>query len=220
MRKAGESLGVKPLPRVGWRRSLGFGLLGLAAAASSAAAISTNDPQPAGVGWRGAATPAATPAPWATTSGIRPSLFAPTVGRSSPSPSATSTAAGRQLVEDTYLRYWHLYSDALFRLDTARIAEVAAGEELLRVRAEVEGFRRRDRAVRVRVSHSYAIRLTTVGEAEIHDEITNRSFTVDPRTKAPALGPDVADLERDTFQMKWLGDTWKVLRSTRQRGER
>jgi hypothetical protein len=200
------------------RRSLGLGLLGLAAAALIAPALSTTNLKTAGQGRRGTVASAATPVAAAATSGIRPGLFAPTVGGTFPSPSTPPIAAGRQMVEDAYLRYWDLYGDALSRLDTARIGEVAAGEELLRIRAEVEAFRRRDRAVRVRVDHSYAIRPHTESEAEIEDEITNRSFTVDPRTKEPTLGPDVADLERDTFLMKSQGDTWKVVRSTRQRG--
>jgi hypothetical protein len=138
---------------------------------------------------------------------------------SAPAPLATASSASarRAAIEDAYLRYWDFYSDALFRLDTSRIPEVAAGEEVQRIQAEVGSFRRRDRAVRVRVSHRYTIGDGPAG-AWVRDEIADRSFTIDPRTRLPGQGPDVTDVVRDLVLMKELGDSWKVIKSTRDRG--
>lgn len=145
-------------------------------------------------------------------------LWAPTIGKALGTATAASDAAEHRAVEQAYLRYWERYSQALLTLDTAPIAEVADSDERMRIEAEVAGFRVRGRAVRVLVDHRYRIGNLSAQAAVVTDAISNRSFTVDPKTLEPAQGPDVADLEQDTYLMKKLGGIWKVVQSTRQRG--
>src|SRR5205823_6474359 len=67
-----------------------------------------------------------------------------------PAAAAETPAAEPRLlqeIEDAYRSYWEVYSAALFNLDTSRLDEVAADEELRLMREEVEDFRRRGRAV-------------------------------------------------------------------------
>jgi hypothetical protein len=130
--------------------------------------------------------------------------------------SPTAELTVEQEVEQAYLRYWEVYSEALYQLDTSRAHEVAAGEELRRIEEEVAGFRDRGRAVRVDVSHTYFIYDVTDDEAKIYDEILNRSYTVDPETKEPSQGPDIADLQKDIFFLEKIDGVWKVTRSVRQ----
>jgi hypothetical protein len=199
------------------RRSLGLGLIGLAAAALLVAIVQSVPLQLTNVDGRAAAPALETPAPRPGATGPTARTVLPLVGKSTPAPPVTASLARRATIENAYLRYWDYYSDALFHLDITRIPEVAAGEEVQRIQEEVEGFRRRDRAVRVRVSHRYTIGEGPAG-AWIRDEITDRSFTIDPRTKQPSQGPGAGDVVRDLFLMKEFGDSWKVIKTTRERG--
>ena len=45
-----------------------------------------------------------------------------------------------QAVEQAYLRYWDVYREALLHLDTSRLSEVAARDELHEIETEIEGF--------------------------------------------------------------------------------
>jgi hypothetical protein len=133
---------------------------------------------------------------------------------------ATPTADPRLLqeIEDAYRRYWEVYSDALFNLDTSRLLEVATDDELRRMREEVEDFRRRNRAVRAVVTHSYLVVDVTASEAKVYDEIRDSSSLIDPVTKQPPQGPDAGQLSKDIFFLRKVDGTWKVIRSLRQGG--
>ncbi|HZS01044.1 MAG TPA: hypothetical protein VFE37_20160 [Chloroflexota bacterium] len=156
---------------------------------------------------------------------------APTAVRSAPPaappPSAEgSVTPGRladdprlvQEIEDAYRRYWEVYSAALFNLDTSRLAEVAADDELRRLREEIEDFRRRNRAVRAVVTHDYLVVDVTATEATIYDEIRDSSFLIDPVTKNPPQAPDPRHLVKDIFHLKKVDGTWKVHKHLRQEG--
>ena len=125
-----------------------------------------------------------------------------------------------QEIEDAYRRYWDVYSDALFNLDTSRLSSVATDEELRLMREEVEDFRRRGRAVRAVVTHSYLVLDVTESSATVYDEILDSSFLINPVTKQPPEGPDTRQLSKDIFYLKKLDGTWKVVRSLRQEGLR
>ena len=156
---------------------------------------------------------------------------APTAVRSAPPaappPSAEgSVTAGRpaddprlvQEIEDAYRRYWEVYSAALFNLDTSRLAEVAADDELQRIREEIENLRRRNRAVRAVITHSFLVVDVTESEAKVYDEMRDSSFLIDPVTKQPPEGPDARHLEKDIFYYRKVEGTWKVIKSLRQEG--
>jgi hypothetical protein len=135
-----------------------------------------------------------------------------------PAEGGPSTPQLEEEVEQAYRRYWELYSEALYTLDTSRVGQVAANEELRRIEDEVSGFRARARAVRVDVSHSYLIVDVTDAGATVYDEITDRSFLIDPGTKEPSRGPDTAHLVKDIFYFRKVDGAWKVTRSLRQEG--
>jgi hypothetical protein len=123
-----------------------------------------------------------------------------------------------QEIEDAYRRYWEVYSAALFNLDTSRLPEVAADDELRRMRDEIEDFRRRNRAVRAVVTHNYLVIDVTTTEATIYDEIRDSSFLIDPVTKEPPQAPDPRHLVKDIFTLKKVDGTWKVHKHLRQEG--
>jgi hypothetical protein len=123
-----------------------------------------------------------------------------------------------QEIEDAYRNYWEVYSAALFNLDTSRLGEVAADEELQRMRDEVEDFRRRGRAVRAIVTHTHLVLDVTASEAKVYDEIRDSSFLVDSVTKQPPEGPDPRHLVKDIFYLNKVEGTWKVVKHLRQEG--
>ncbi len=203
---------------------IGFALLALVVAVLGAAFVLDRqlrprvDVQPA--------APAAAEAP----DSVAPTQ-PPASARSTPTaalaPSAEgSVTAGRpaddpqlvQEIEDAYRRYWEVYSASLFNLDTSRLAEVAADDELQRIREEIENLRRRNRAVRAVITHSFLVVDVTESEAKVYDEMRDSSFLIDPVTKQPPEGPDARHLEKDIFYYRKVEGTWKVIKSLRQEG--
>lgn len=167
--------------------------------------------------------PAATARP-TRTSGPSPGTTPPTVAPTTPS--ATSTATGtptlppspRQQVIQAYRQYWQVYSRALYTLDTSQVHTVAVDGELVRIKAEVAGFRKQDRAVHVRVTHHYLIVSITGDRARLYDEQLDRSFLINPITKEPHTAPNNGHREKDIYFLRKIGGVWKVTKSLRQQG--
>lgn len=146
-----------------------------------------------------------------------PATAAP--GTPTVTPAPTATPSPRQQVVEAYGRYWRLYSEALYTLNTSRVGEVAADGELHRINAEVAGFRRQNYAVRVRVTHSALIVSIKGDTATLYDEVRNRSFAIDPVTKKPGQGSNRADLEKNVYTLRRIHGVWKVTRLLRQQGQ-
>ena len=138
------------------------------------------------------------------------------------SPATSSLATAQQgavpldkQIEQAYLHYWDVYSEALLTLDASKAPQVAADSELQSMQAEIDGFRQKGKAVRVTVKHHYLIFDTTATDAKVYDEIDNSSFLVDPSTKQPSQGSNQTDLEKDTYFFKNIDGSWKVVRTVR-----
>jgi hypothetical protein len=146
-------------------------------------------------------------------------------GEPSPTPSppvtATAEATPTPTVEEeatqAYLAYWDAYAQAVLNLDASPLQDVAGGEELQRIQDEIEDLRSEGSAARIRVEHDYVIVESSPDSVVLIDEITNNSFLVDADTKEPTDAPGSGEILRDTFYLEKTGDTWLVVRSTRQR---
>ena len=153
-----------------------------------------------------------------STSTAQPAIATATSTRVGPTARPTPTPTPRQALMQAYHRYWQNYTQALYTLDPSHMGEVATGAELRRVQAEVAGFRRRNDAVRVRVTH-HALIVSIKGDtATIYDEVLNRSFLIDPITKQPPHGSNQADLEKNIYSLKKIDGAWKVTKVLRQKG--
>ena len=156
--------------------------------------------------------------------GVEPTTPA---GEPSPSPSPAVTATAETTPTPTlsveeeatqaYLGYWDAYAQAVLKLDASLMQGVAGGEELQRIQDEIEEMRSQGSAVRIRVEHNYAIVDSSADSVVLFDEITNNSFLVDADTKEPTDAPGSGEILRDSFYLEKAGDTWLVVRSTRQR---
>src|SRR3989304_6075589 len=80
-----------------------------------------------------------------------------------PSPAVTATPAQtptpslEDQVSEAYLRYGDAYSDALFELDATLAQGVASGEELDRIREEIDDLRSQGLALKTVVDHDFVV---------------------------------------------------------------
>ncbi len=145
-------------------------------------------------------------------------------GEASPTPSpavtataeATPTPTIEEEVSDAYLRYWEVYSEAVFDLDTSRFGEVMTGPRLERALDEVENLRGDGRAVKIVVENQPVVVRVEGDEAIVFDEYQNDSYLIDPETKEPVGDPGAGEVIRDTVTLTRSGETWKVLDSVRE----
>lgn len=140
----------------------------------------------------------------------------PASANASAVPSSSSNSPLEQEVTAAYEHFWDVYSNAVLQLDSSQLSQVATGEALQQLQAEVDALRKRNRAVRVVVTHHYMVFNVTTTQATVYDEVNNQSFTVDPVTKQPPQGSSQSDIEKDTYFFQKADDVWKVARSTRQ----
>lgn len=130
-------------------------------------------------------------------------------------PAATATASPEDEVSEAYLAYWDAYSAALLNLDASLAEEVAAGEELERIREEIEMLRADGVALRVVVEHDFAVVQASADSAVVIDEYQDRSFTVDPETKEPPTATVTGELVTDSYEFSRIDGRWVVVRSRR-----
>jgi hypothetical protein len=140
-----------------------------------------------------------------------------------PSPAVTATAEATPTpsledeVSEAYLRYWDAYSDALFELDATLAQDVAGGDELDRIREEIEDLRSQGLALKTVVEHDFVIVEVSEESATLLDEIVNNSFFIDAETKEPPQAEGSGEVLRDTFHLEKVDGQWMVVGSTRQR---
>jgi len=136
-----------------------------------------------------------------------------------PAPTAvpTATPSVEDEVAAAYARYWDAYAQSLLNLDASLVEGVASGEELQRIRDEIEGLRSQGLALRTVVTHNPVILDSSESSAVLFDEIVNNSFYVDPQTKDPPEAPGSGEILRDTYYFETINGQWMVVRSTRQR---
>ncbi len=154
---------------------------------------------------RGANTGVGSPATAQSTVSVTPA--------SVPTVQPTPTLSPRQQVMQVYHHYWRDYRQALYTLTSSQMSNVATGDELRQVEAQVVSLHRDNRAVRTRVTHHALVVSIRGDKATVYDEILNRSFTIDPVTKQPPQGSNRADLEKDIYFFQRIYGKWKVVKS-------
>lgn len=119
-------------------------------------------------------------------------------------------------IEDAYLHYWQVRSDALLNLDTSHLGDVMAGPELARDIKQVEDLKAQSKAARVVITqHSIAFLKVSPDQAEIYDEYVNQSYLVDPRSKRPFATPGPGGVAKVSYQLQKINGVWKVTDGTR-----
>ena len=137
-----------------------------------------------------------------------------------PTPTATPAPAPAPSVEEkvaaAYLAYWDAYALAALWLDASLMEGFASGEELRRIRDEVAALRESGVALRVVVEHDLLVVVTSPASAVVVDQVTNRSFYVDPVTRQPPRAEGGGEMLRDTVFMEKAGERWIATGSQRE----
>lgn len=198
----------------------GLALLGLVVAMLVGAFLLDQQLRP-GVGIEPtSAVPAAGKATDTTQAGRQPT--SPAAGISTPVITATqagggaATPSGAQEVEQAYLKYWEVYSEAMYTLRTSRLSEVAAGERLEQAVVEVEKLKAQGKAAKIDVEHHFFVFDATANSAKVHDEYVNNSYAIDPETKQPVGAPGKSESIIDTYFLERIDGVWKVVRGVRE----
>ena len=142
---------------------------------------------------------------------------APPSAATSPQASAfrVATSPLEKEIEQAYLHYWDVRSQALLTLDTSHLADVMGGAELTRDQEQVEQLKAQNQAVHIEVVHRLAF--VNVGEdkAQLYDEYTNTSYLVDPVSKAALGSPGPGGIAKVSYQLEKTDGTWKVMDGAR-----
>ena len=146
----------------------------------------------------------------------------PAAGISTPAITATQAGGGAatpsraQEVEQAYLKYWEVYSEAMYTLHTSRLSEVAAGERLEQAISEVEKLKAQGKAAKIDVEHHFFVFDVAANSARVHDEYVNNSYAIDPETKRPIGAPGKSESIVDTYFLERIDGVWKVVRGVRE----
>ena len=124
----------------------------------------------------------------------------------SPSPTPTDV---RGQIEQVYLHYWDVYTDAMLHLDTSHLNEVLADKALQNHIEQVTAQRNKSQPVRIRVEHDYRITLVDQVTASVEDNYINHSVRLDPKTLEPTE-QDPNQHVRRSYTLKKVNGVWKV----------
>jgi hypothetical protein len=129
--------------------------------------------------------------------------------------SPTNMIDVEQAVEQAYLRYWDIYGDALYTLDTSHLDEVMAGTELQLALERIEGLRSSNQAATIDVEHNHVIVDISSTTAAIEDRYLNKSYLVDATSKQPLQSPDEGEIESIACRLELRDGIWKVVEVVR-----
>lgn len=113
-------------------------------------------------------------------------------------------------VEAAYLRYWDIRTQAFLNLDSSRLGEVMAGDELARAETYIQDLRSQGRAAKMDVEHRIALPKVTSDEAVVYDEYLNKSVFVDPVTKQELKTDAPVETVKVSFYLSRIDGQWKV----------
>jgi len=186
----------------GIRRAVSVGLLALGLVLSSGCEVP----------WRRspAAQPRAATQPTPTAAAPAPTEV-PTPAPPTPTAAPIPLELRRE-IEDAYVRFWRVRTDAVLQLDSSRLHEVTAGDALQREEGWIAQLRSEGRTSRIIVDLRFRVVRATESFATVHDDVQSRSYDVDASTKAP-LGPvpQQAEVLRAAFDLEKINGVWKVV---------
>src|SRR5579883_1624400 len=114
-------------------------------------------------------------------------------------------------VEQAYLHYWDVRTQAYLNLDTSHLGEVMAGAELTRETQNIKDLQAQGRAGKLDVDHHILLAVLAPDRAEVYDEYLNRSTFLDAASKQelPTSSPPVT--EKISYDLQKIDGTWKVI---------
>jgi hypothetical protein len=136
-----------------------------------------------------------------------------------PYPLPTPSLDMAKAVSEAYLRYWTVYSNALFTLDPSGLDEVTAGDALMAIDQDIDSDRAQGRALKIDVQHNFSVLTVISDQAVVEDHFRDNSVYVDPVSHDPLPGqvtspsPDKAPESGVLYKLELLDGTWKVVQA-------
>jgi len=118
-------------------------------------------------------------------------------------------------IEQAYLHYWEVRTQAYLKLDTSHLGEVMAGTELDRETKQINDLKAQGRAGKLDVQHHYLIASQAADRAVVYDEYSNNSLFVDAKTGQVIPTSDPPITEKISFDLQKTDSTWKVVDGAR-----
>ena len=143
------------------------------------------------------------------TSRISPSTTVTRTTSAAPTTSAT-TRPDAEVLLTAFQRSWHVYTDALRRLDASRLPSAFAGTALRAVQSEVAELKAKRQPVRISVEHHPKVLLVNATDGVVEDRGVNHSVILNPATSQPAE-PDPNQPFREHRSFKFIDGAWKVV---------
>jgi hypothetical protein len=153
------------------------------------------------------ASPAAPPVVAAPAVAVSPAASA----AASPSSLPIATDPLTLEIEQAYLHYWDVRTQAYLNLDTSHLGEVMAGAELDRMTQQINGLKANGRAVRVDIDHHYLLKSTAPDRAVVYDEYLNRSLYLDATSKQVIPTSSAPATEKVSYDLQKIDGVWKVI---------
>jgi len=160
------------------------------------------------------AAPASSAQPSALGASVAPAPVASTAGSALASASPSLRVATDPLsleIEQAYLHYWDVRTQAFYNLDPSHLGGVMAGPELARSLQQMKDLQAQGRAGKVDVDHHYLLASVSPDHAVVYDEYLNRSVFIDAKTKQviPTSSPPAT--EKISYDMQKIDGVWKVV---------
>ncbi len=118
-------------------------------------------------------------------------------------------------IEAAYLHYWDVRTQAYLALDSSRLPEVMANDELTRNQKQIADLKAQGRAAKLDVEHQIAFAKVAPDSAIVYDEYLNKSVFVDMVTKEELKTSEPPEREKISFDMQKIDGAWKVVGGVR-----
>jgi hypothetical protein len=117
-------------------------------------------------------------------------------------------------VEQAYVHFWDVRTQALLELDPNRLTEIMAGTELTAEQQAIKDLQASGRAQRVDVEHHELIAWATSDAATVLDEYVSHTVLVDAATKEPVEDPPSAPF-RVAYLFRKVDGRWLAVDAVR-----
>jgi len=121
------------------------------------------------------------------------------------------TPALQYEISEAYARYWDVTAEAFWSRDDSQLSSVMADNELAGALKTINDLRAEGRAGATLVTHNAVIVKATQDEAQVFDNIADRSFYVDPVTKQPLGVPSEPKQLIGFYFLQKRDGVWKVV---------
>ncbi len=133
-----------------------------------------------------------------------------------PAKATTTTLTIEQEVEAAFRKYNEITDEAYRKLDTSRLGEVTAGEQLETARLHIEELKLKGTPLVTRMEHSYEVIPGGLpGQVLLRDDVVNHSVFTDLSGNPLEPDPNERLIEIHTFERK--DGAWKVVFAQRSR---